>query len=190
MYQVNDDIPLGCVYEKDGNTKYCPMLNREDVPFCQYFEDEPEAAIGIDERPVYCPISDVPEPCENAISRQAAIDALNNLQKFNLIDSNEYLHGVGVRLKFAVQTLEQLPSAQPEQQWIPCSERLPKEEKRHYWVCTDTGYQCQCRWTNDVYGLGVSDRWNWKIFDIPQYQKVVAWMPLPKPWNGDHENIR
>lgn len=60
MYQVNDDIPLGCVYEKDGNTKYCPMLNREDVPFCQYFEDEPEAAIGIDERPVYCPLVEIP----------------------------------------------------------------------------------------------------------------------------------
>ena len=69
-------------------------------------------------------------------------------------------------------------------QWIPCSERLPKEEKRHYWVCTDTGYQCQCWWTNDVYGLGASDRWGWKIFDIPQYQKVIAWMPLPEPWKG------
>lgn len=48
------------------------------------------------------------------ISRQAAIDALNSLQKFSLMDSNEYLHGVGVRLKFAVQKLEQLPSAQQE----------------------------------------------------------------------------
>lgn len=73
----------------------------------------------------------------------------------------------------------------PEPQWIPCSERLPEEEKRHYWVCTDTGYQCQCRWTNDVYGLGVSDRWEWKIFDIPQYQKVIAWMPLPKPYRAE-----
>lgn len=48
------------------------------------------------------------------ISRQAAIDALNSLQKFSLMDSNEYLHGVGVRLKFAIQKLEQLPSAEPE----------------------------------------------------------------------------
>ena len=56
MYIVNDDIPLGCVYEgENGKTKYCQMLNHDDVPYCQYLEDE-EAAIGIDERPVYCPI--------------------------------------------------------------------------------------------------------------------------------------
>ena len=83
-----------------------------------------------------------------------------------------------------VDMLENLPE-KSEQKWIPCSENLPGEEKRDYWVCTDTGYQCQCRWTNDVYGFGASDRWNWKIFDIPQYQKVVAWMLLPEPWRGE-----
>lgn len=71
--------------------------------------------------------------------------------------------------------------------WIPVSEKLPEEEKRLYWVCTDTGYQCQCRWTNDIYGLGESDRWGWKIFDIPQYQKVIAWMPLPEPYKAESE---
>lgn len=69
--------------------------------------------------------------------------------------------------------------------WIPCGEKLPKKEELHYWVCTDTGYQCQCRWTNDVYGFGASDRWDWKIFDIPQYQKVIAWMPLPEPYREE-----
>ena len=107
MYQVNDDIPLGCVYEKDGNTKYCPMLNHEDVPFCQYFEDEPEAAIGIDERPVYCPISDVPEPCENAISKQAAIDALCD----NCNNPQAVCAHYPCKQYTAIETL---PSVQPE----------------------------------------------------------------------------
>ena len=65
--------------------------------------------------------------------------------------------------------------------WIPVTERLPKAERKSYWVCTDTGYQCECRWTNDRFGIRESDKWGWKIFDIPQYQKVVAWMPLPEP---------
>lgn len=82
--------------------------------------------------------------------------------------------------------LRKQPAVDPVK-WIPVSERLPKEEKMDYWVCTDIGYQCQCRWTNDVYGLGASDRWEWKIFDIPQYQKVVAWMPLPEPWKGESD---
>ena len=72
------------------------------------------------------------------------------------------------------------------QKWIPCSEQLPDEVKKKYWVCTDTGYQCQCRWTNNVFGLVESDRWGWNIFDTPQYSKVIAWMPLPEPYKEDN----
>lgn len=104
------------------------------------------------------------------INRQ---DAINELYNINPSEDMLFIDAI-------VDMLENLPE-KSEQKWIPCSERLPEEEKRDYWVCTDTGYQCQCRWTNDVYGFGASDRWNWKIFDIPQYQKVVAWMPLVEP---------
>lgn len=90
-------------------------------------------------------------------------------------------------MTLAKTIVNKIPSAESERKWIPCSEKLPEEEKRHYWVCTDTGYQCRCRWTNDVYGFGASDKWNWKIFDIPQYQKVVAWMPLPEVYKGKDE---
>ena len=61
----------------------------------------------------------------------------------------------------------------------------PKEEHRTYLVYTDTGYMCSCRWTNNVYGLGESDRWGWCLFDIPQFQEVVYWMPLPEPPKED-----
>ena len=74
-----------------------------------------------------------------------------------------------------------MPSAEPEQRWIPVTEALPEEEKKSYWICTDTGYQCKCRWTNNTYGIYESNKWEWSIFDIPQYTKVVAWMPLPEP---------
>lgn len=74
--------------------------------------------------------------------------------------------------------------AKAEQRWIPCSEKLPEKADGKYWVCTDTEYQCQCRWTDDVYGLGSTGEWAWKIFDIPQYSHVVAWMPLPEPYEG------
>ena len=76
------------------------------------------------------------------------------------------------------------PSVEIEPKWIPVTERLPKKESKSYWVCTDTKYQCECRWTNNIYGIGESDKWGWKIFDIPQYTKVVAWMPLPPSYQG------
>lgn len=79
-----------------------------------------------------------------------------------------------------------LPSTQPELRWIPVEDEPPKKFNR-YWVCTDTGYQCECRWTNNIYGLWESDEWGWSIFDIPQYAKVVAYMPLPKPYERSED---
>lgn len=87
--------------------------------------------------------------------------------------------------------IENAPTIEAErktEKWIPCSERLPKEEKRRYWICTDTGYQCQCRWTNaSPIWTHLTTDWHWSIFDIPQYSQVIAWMQLPEPWKGGEE---
>lgn len=71
--------------------------------------------------------------------------------------------------------------------WIPCSERLPEKKRKTYWVCTDTEYQCECRWTNNRFGLGESDNWGWSYFDTPKYTEIIAWMPLPEPYKGEQE---
>ena len=71
--------------------------------------------------------------------------------------------------------------------WIPATERLPEKEKRTYWICTDTGYQCECRWTNNRFGIGESDEWGWNIADVPQYHKVTAWMFLPESYEPPKE---
>lgn len=121
---------------------------------------------------------------DDLISRQAAIDDFTKW-KYQLADCfGEDYSGVSI-VESAIKSLEGYPSVQPEQRWIPCSERLPEKADGKYWVCTDTGYQCECRWTDNVYGLGSNGEWAWKIFDIPQYSHVVAWMPLPEPWRAE-----
>ena len=85
----------------------------------------------------------------------------------------------------AVAKYIELWAKQPR--WIPVTERLPERRKETYWVCTDTGHQCECRWTNDKYGLGASDRWGWSIFDPPQCQVVVAWRDLTEPFEPPKE---
>lgn len=50
------------------------------------------------------------EMMDDTISRQAAIEAMG-------------------KAEWAKERLRELPSAQPEQRWIPCSERLPKSGK-------------------------------------------------------------
>ena len=100
-------MPKGCIYANDKDqTEYCPLLNHDDVPFCQYIETEPESAIGIDERPVYCPLFDVSESCQDTVSRAAAIDALDEIE-------SEVADGYGYQYEKWRKYFCRLPSAQP-----------------------------------------------------------------------------
>ena len=95
----------------------------------------------------------------DTIYRQDAIDALD------CINGTE-------------EVLRSLPSVQPEQRWIPASERLPKVRE---WVL------CQCRGgIMDVLRLTEDGSWN-KIYPHAEYMGgfVIAWMPLPEPWEGE-----
>ena len=102
-----------------------------------------------------------PEPCKDAVSRQAAID---EVKKHYRAYDNDLLEVIAYKL-------EELPPAQPEQQWIPCSERLPEGD------------------ANVLVNVCVPNA-PWKIILMPaqsvkdQYQRkhVNAWMPLPEPY--------
>lgn len=128
---------------------------------------------------------------DDLISRQAAIDALARIarEKFNLSDEyGQYLAG----LMDAQVEIEKLPSAQPEQKWIPCSERLPEvpclvsdannnfpyvpagiitlEDKEHGKWAIDG------KWFERMMLDG-------KEADMLIYSnRIVAWMPLPEPY--------
>ena len=91
------------------------------------------------------------------IDRQVAIDALD------CINGTE-------------EVLRSLPSAQPEPNWIPCSERLPEEGQKCL-VCDKGSIGI------DTY-IGHGNPYNWKWYT----RDYEAWMPLPKPyWGGDTE---
>lgn len=87
----------------------------------------------------------------------------------------------------AIHDVKHAPTIEPEPHWIPCSKRLPEPEKKIYWVCTDGGYQFQCRWTNiNHFWTDLTTDWHWHIMDVPQYSKVIAWKSLPKPPRGEN----
>ena len=114
------------------------------------------------------------------ISRQAAINkarerlietALNNVGIKQNVD--EVL--VDVAEERLENWLDEVPSAQPEQRWIPVTERLPEKGQK----CLVSDRDCIAI---DVF-LGRGGVYNWQFY-LRDYE---AWMPLPEPYKGGGE---
>ena len=69
------------------------------------------------------------------------------------------------------ELIDEAPTIDAEPHWIPCSERLP--EKDGYYLTTTCYRQVYC------------DFWNEDHFD--RTEAVIAWMPLPEPYEGEKE---
>ncbi len=105
----------------------------------------------------------------DSISRQEALDAI----------SKECRCGATVDqcgLETAYDLLKELPPAEP--QWIPCGERLP-EEKGEYMTCDERG-------NIHIFFHSPDFRFPFGIRPAnPRYYEPIAWMPLPKPYEGE-----
>ena len=73
-----------------------------------------------------------------------------------------------------------MPSAQPEQQWIPCSERLP--DKKDDYLCSYNWCAVAdiCEYDPDRNEWGFFYDGGWKVVS-----NVIAWMPLPEPYKAE-----
>lgn len=109
------------------------------------------------------------------IDRQAAINAVCE-DGTQLERQGQYSMTMVDRKYRDTEILEALPSAQPR--WIPCSEGYP--EHRVYVL---VAYK-------PVYGIpdiGITwyskseEKWNTS-------REVLAWMPLPKPYEGERDD--
>lgn len=130
---------------------------------------------------------------DGLISRQAAIEVIDAVFPVDPMKS-EYAQGIACGAALAKTYVEQLPSAQPEQRWVPCSERLPNKFGEmivtfvpaagtlwtrviiaHY--TNLMGIAKPCFWIGNV---GKNDFANIT-------SQVVAWMPLPEPYREVEE---
>lgn len=137
-------------------------------------------------------MSDLISRQDDAISRAAAIDALKEKVFHNLSDE---FYG-------AMQVLDELPPAQPEQRWIPIKwHDCTDEDREKYGFNNDivAVFDCEMPYDNqsilvttfhgyvnqDVCyiddGYSLDSGWDW-IDDIK------AWMPLPEPYRGGGED--
>lgn len=118
----------------------------------------------------------------DTISRQAAIDALRK----------DVMGGLNYE-----SILKRLPSAEPEREWITCSERLPEKYQTVLTTIKGVDLFLACADKNFFEALatakkrtwvsvGILGEYGWYRFDGYQMTaEPIAWMPLPEPYNGD-----
>ena len=86
---------------------------------------------------------------------------------------------MAIRAKYA---LESLPSAEAE--WIPCGERLP-EINTPVILCGKYNEVIGYRRNNSDWMAVSGDGWE---TDIEHPEDFIAWMPLPKPYEGSESD--
>ena len=127
------------------------------------------------------------EPCDDAISRQAVFDLMRSLTRWCVRSEDGKFNNVGLLYDDVMFGIDKLPSVNlQEPKWISVSERLPEDEDyvlvcyadgsigtAYYYIDTESYPPefrdcCETGWYNDD--------------EDYIYQDVIAWMPLPKPY--------
>ena len=111
------------------------------------------------------------------ISRQAAIDAMEDVDWYHINSNGQLVHGANskedeplYKADDVYKVLNDIPSAQPEPKWIPCSERLPEERQEILATTTDNAW-------GDVVII--------RTYYKEMHKSVIAWMPLPEPYREE-----
>ena len=178
-----------------------------DAVYCDYDEQRERDAIrhvinGIKELPSAQPdASDTNVgkiECDYVVSATAVEEMLKDLlpeRGMWEIEGDEAKNAICETVHDALEGLWKLPSVQPEQKWIPCSERCPEKNGRY--LATRGLKACNSIW-NRVYIINYSDLmglkaekiwWDGNVgkSDFQRIDDVVAWMPLPEPYRKEGE---
>lgn len=113
------------------------------------------------------------------IRREDAIKAVaQDLMYESCIQSEYASDELSDWIDVAKVMLEEVPSADRPQEWIPCKERLPREYEV---LCCDIYKNCIVGhpFADDSVSTGFCAESEGEFM-----YECVAWMPLPEPWKG------
>lgn len=91
----------------------------------------------------------------------------------------------GVDINDLVEHIDLMPTAR---EWIPCSERTPKEEDEY--ICTmEDGQVQECGFVPRSVNYKMT---GWSTceadgFKLLRDEEILAWMPLPEPYEDSEE---
>lgn len=83
-----------------------------------------------------------------------------------------------------VKWLKELKQLREQTKWIPCSERQPKENGNYlaFYRTSDGTASLEFMMVDHC---NASGGWLHEENGRKAYKKVIAWMPLPKPYNAE-----
>lgn len=125
------------------------------------------------------------EPCEDAISRQAVLNTLDNMD--SVLDEDRT---VETYKELLTVCYNDLPPVMPvrKKEWIPVTERLPEMPFGCLVTVEEDGRNGEPQ--NVLYSEPVGydgETWN-RADGEPISFEVVAWMPLPEPYRAEMES--
>lgn len=118
------------------------------------------------------------------ISRQAAIDEWKN-------DFKGYVNALNIPrddYRGIMEYIDELPSAEPH--WIPCSERMPEEDGVYLVYAPEYrgGSSSSKEWHDGVmFAKCKNGKWSIEHGYYSRPNCVMAWMPLPEPYEAKDE---
>ena len=107
------------------------------------------------------------------------IENVKGIARIFDVEDEEYVHDIVEVYTEVIDCIKDMPT---EQQWIPCSKRLPEdvslgEEYPTVIYCTDSG-EVDAGWYEVC-----TKKW-WQLGQDAEIYDVIAWMPLPEPYRG------
>ena len=118
------------------------------------------------------------EPCENYISR---VDVLNMLKGIEILHHHDELR---TNLIYGIMNL---PSVQPQQVWIPVSERMPEKEGFYLVSIEVMENPPQITTFTGISQYIAHDEFLGEVNNFNR-ENVIAWMPLPTPYNAERSS--
>ena len=99
-------------------------------------------------------------------------------------------NGVG---RITLECMDMLMDMVASSMWIPCSERLPEEDICNSyliaWIPANEKVKCGLP---HYYQVADWEDGDWTNLDFCGHEEIVilAWMPLPEPWEGADDEVR
>jgi len=120
------------------------------------------------------------ESCEDTISREAAIDCLEQL-----VTDIPQLKLYAQKVADAIGNLSPVEPQEPK--WIPVLERSPEKSGKYLAYIINKKdnklqYIMTCEYLVDGY-------WHWFPDDECASDNVIAWMPLPEPYKSQESEV-